>query len=296
MGWDIENTKIGKKVFTPQYKVGGYIEVPYLGEINVEQKRQISELLELMADCGMDHSYQRINSESTTGDFLIGEHSDNNLKIILESNDSEGDAGVIDTYGSHIFCAILNYDDQENRTLQECEDRYVYLKDSFPELPVYSTGYRYTPESSLKRGWADIVAQQNYPTGQNPIVSHSAEVYEQGRIPGKPFLANCQCFVGYENHFPTPNEVYAMGLLALIYCDAITWYTFWDSSYNILDYPEHWAMVAKLTKEIRLHENTFLYQTKNIVVDGEHVHCTWSDGLVADVKNITTPRVVGVLQ
>lgn len=277
--WSILNEKLGQSVFVPKYMHGVYIEQPYTREFTEAEMQQLDTLSVMMANAKMNIVYLRGSSVSASFEQLVEKFDSYDIKIFLEPNDANGPEAIVDKFGIEKFASILLADDIENDDLQSLIEKQRELEQMFPNLLTYGTGYRWDSLSKEKRGVPDINAQQNYPTGQQEfIISHSIEAYTNGRNGGQPMLANAQCFEGYEGEFPSADLVGVMGILGLIYCDGLLWYTAFSPEINhsILDYPDHWDRMAGISKFIAENEEVIVKGEKTIVENGEEVNCTWS--------------------
>lgn len=298
MTWDTKGSKVGKSNFQALYPCGGYIEQPYTREFTQQELNEVDQIITEGAENGMNTFYLRVSSTSASCEFIINRLKELGCEAVVEPNDANGEQAIIDKYGSNVIAAFLNQDDQERKSLTQCRDRYDYLKQNFPEIPVYSTGEMVDQAAREKRAVADIVAQQNYQSGRYPTISKIVSLYTGGRIDGNPFLANPQSFIGYEGVFPDPEEMYCYGLLAVIFCDGLIWYTLFnpEMSHSILNYSEHWELLKQLSREISLYELELTAGQKQVAIDGEKVTCTVAGSLTITVELQNNPRIIGSFQ
>jgi len=261
MSWQIINGKIGEYTgVTYTLPLGFYCE-SYFPEQDLER---MLDVITTGGEMGMNLVYLRISDNDATRQ-LVEQAVSYGMKIGIEPN-GPTDERCVEIVGKENVAFILNQDDQENKTLIECETRYNDLKQAFPDIPIYSTGYKLDAASQEKRAFADISAQQAYHTGQAPdVTAFCFEKYTEATGIAPVNFANPQCYIGYENTPPTKKQIVEFGLTALLRCKGLLWYSFyyWDHKTNtrtidILNEPEWLDSVRIVTKFARDNEALFL--------------------------------------
>lgn len=261
MSWQIVNGEIGEVTgFDKVLPLGAYIESyrPH------ENTGDILAAIDAANDCQMNLIYLRI-SDSEPCRQLIDRAISYGMKIGIEPN-GPLDAECVEIVGLENTAFLLNQDDQENKSPEECEARFKALKTLFPAVPVYSTGYKTEPDDDTpdpigSRQWADISAQQAYVTGQaDDVVGKVFELYTEAESIAPVSFANPQCYHGYTQKLPTKKLIVEMGLAALLRCKGLLWYTFYNAEmpFTILDHPE-WLEGVKIVCDFaRAHEELLL--------------------------------------
>ena len=293
MNWIVnDDTKLS--VAAPKYPLGGYIEGYSL------TSAVVVPIINAMAAAKFDHVFMPISgfgSQATQDAAIIAAVEDNGMKILLESNDPNGAnpdsspedfAGFTSIFAAHgdDWCAgIQCYDDME--THANASTRYAALAAAFPHLPIYGSGESITAGTNLtRRQQCDIMAQQNYPVGQENIIPACVRRYEGARTSGKPLIGNGQYFAWSGEALPTDNQVEAMGFIAVMYCEALTWYTMYNASIygnaiDVVNTPAIFDAMKSVNNWVRKYETYLLEGTKEITTSGSEgsetgVSCTWT--------------------
>lgn len=129
------------------------------------------------------------------------------------------------------------------------------IKDQDTSRPTYMT---LCVPGTYDRYWqaADILAPDPYPIPRSPIVrvADSVERLQDAMGHSKPIWAIPQAFGGYGGWTrpPTPDEERNMTYQCLVHgARGLVYYTYWDGRFRMADHPELWAMMKRLTGEIK---------------------------------------------
>lgn len=275
MNWIVsDDDKIGNA--TLRFPVGIYME----GYTDIGAT--LADKLTTFNGIGVDHVFKPLASTFAGDQTFINKIEELDMKVIVESNDPNGldpDANPSD-YGG--FTAIFNefgtdwcagiqcYDDME--THANAATRYAALAAAFPDIPIYGSGESVTAGTNLtRRQQCDIMAQQNYPVGQEDIIPASVRRYAGARTSGKALIGNAQYFAWSGQSLPTADEFEAMLYLAAIYCDGVTVYTGYNASIygNSIDLVAASSYMQKLESFI-----TWVRSVEDYLTEGTRVITT----------------------
>lgn len=311
MVWVVrDDDRIG--VSRPKWPVGVYIEGYSL------TSSVINPVIKKLAAVGVDHVFMPISgygSQGTEDASIISTCKANDMKILLESNDPNGadpDASpsdyagftsIFSTHGDDWCAGIQCYDDME--THSGAATRYAALAAAFPKIPIYGSGESVTAGTNLtRRQQCDVMAQQNYPVGQEDIIPASVRRYDGARTSGKPLIGNAQNFAWSSQSRPTAVEFEAMLYLSAIYCDGCTVYTGYNTSIygNSIDITatseaDYLAKLESFIGWVRKNEEYLTDGTRVITTEGgsgteTKATATWTlsggDSISLSVEEVTT--------
>jgi hypothetical protein len=201
------------------------------------------------------------NDESSYGDFLdqsaqqgiyvITEQQINLQKVVKEFKNKPAILGW----------NIADDVDDGKHTPHDVGQLHQEIKSLDPNHVTYISGYS---DKIHKFGnCSDIIAMQSYPIGNNDEISSTYRRVSLTRETVAPFngtvYANIQAFAWSDSHkslkppvIPTFNEVKNMTYQALVAgVKGIIYYTYYDNSWYLPDYPQLWEGLKSLVPEIK---------------------------------------------